>query len=178
MKKIILTYGFIAGAIVSAMLVISQPLLEQGIITYDSGTIVGYTSMVVALALVFFGIKSYRDHYQNGGITFGQAFKIGILITLLASCIYAVSWEIYYNIGAQDFMEQYMAYHKRKLEASGVLQAQIDKEMKEMEAFSEQYKNPVIRFGVTLIEIFPVGLIITVISSALLRKKERTNQVA
>src|SRR6478736_4390819 len=110
MQRIIIIYGLIAGAIVSGMLVISQPMLSQGIINYDNAMIVGYTSMVIALSVVFFGIKTFRDQEGKGKISFGTAFKIGILITLIASLMYAISWEIYYNTMGTDFMEQYTSY--------------------------------------------------------------------
>jgi len=172
MQKIILTYGLIAGAIVSSMLVITQPLLSNGMINYDNGMIVGYTSMVIALSVVFFGIKTFRDQEGKGKISFGTAFKIGILITLIASLMYAISWEIYYNTVGSDFMEKYTSYHIQKLQASGATAEKIEATQKEMAAFSEQYKNPVIRFGMTLLEIFPVGILITLLCAALLRKKE------
>jgi len=172
MQRIILIYGLIAGAIVSGMLVISQPLLSQGIITYDNSMIVGYTSMVIALSLVFFGIKTFRDQEGKGKISFGVAFKIGILITLIASLMYAVSWEIYYNTAGGDFMEQYTSYQIKKQRESGATEEMIKATQKEMADFTELYKNPVIRFGMTLLEIFPVGLLITLICAALLRRKE------
>ena len=172
MQRIIFIYGLIAGAIVSGMLVISQPMLSQGIINYDNAMIVGYTSMVIALSVVFFGIKTFRDQEGKGKISFGTAFKIGILITLIASLMYAISWEIYYNTMGTDFMEQYTSYHIKKLQEAGATVEKIEATRKEMATFSEQYRNPVIRFGMTLLEIFPVGLLITLICAALLRRKE------
>src|SRR5258706_246672 len=149
MQRIIVIYGLIAGAIISAMLVITQPMLSQGIINYDNGMIVGYTSMVIALSVVFFGIKTFRDQQGKGTISFGTAFKIGILITLIASLMYAASWEIYYNAVGSDFMEKYTSYHIKKLQESGATAEKIEATQKEMTEFAEQYKNPVIRFVMT-----------------------------
>ena len=178
MQKIILIYGLIAGAIVSSMLVITQPMLGNGMINYDNGMIVGYTSMVIALSVVFFGIKTFRDQEGKGKISFGTAFKIGILITLIASLMYAVSWEIYYNTVGSDFMEHYTSYQIKKQRERGATEEMIKATQKEMADFSELYKNPVIRFGMTLMEIFPVGILITLICAALLRKKEILPQSA
>jgi hypothetical protein len=172
MKRIVIINGLIAGVIVSAMLVITQPLLEKGILNYENGTIVGYTSMVVALSLVFVGIKSYRDQHLKGSISFGQAFKVGILIALIASVVYALSWEVYYNIAASDFMDKYTQHYLAKMKEEGASDAEIIQMRMEMEKFNEQYKNPIVRFGVTLVEILPVGLLITLISAALLRNKK------
>src|SRR4051812_21595851 len=97
MKKIVIIYGLIAGAIVGTMLIITMPLYESGTLNFDNGELLGYTTMVVALSMVFFGVKSYRDNYSGGTITFGQGAKVGLLITLIASLIYAMSWEVSYN---------------------------------------------------------------------------------
>ena len=172
MKKIIITNGLIAGTIVSGMLLISQPLMRDGTLNIDNGMIVGYTTMVIALSMVFFGIKTYRDQYQNGIITFGQAFKIGILIAVIAALVYAVVWEIYFNTVATDFVEFYATCHIDKLQKDGASAAEITKAREDMAEFAELYKNPIIRFAMTLAEILPVGIIITLISAAVLRKKE------
>lgn len=173
MKKIIITNGLIAGAIVSLMFVISYPLMEKGILDYDSGMITGYASMVIALSVIFFGIKTYRDQYQNGAITFGQGFKIGILIALIAGVMYALTWEVYYNTVAQDFTQKYTEHYMEKMKARGASEAEMKTTLAEMESFNELYKNPVVRFLWTLgMELMPVGLIITLISAAILRKRE------
>jgi hypothetical protein len=172
MKRIVIVNGLIAGAIVSLMFVISYPLTHNGTLSNEGSMIVGYTSMVIALSLVFVGIKSYRDQYLKGVITFGRSVAVGILITLIASVMYAGTWEIYYNTVASDFMEKYTASYLDKMKKEGASDAEIAQERAEMEEFNEQYKNPFIRFGVTLMEILPVGIIITLISAALLRRKE------
>jgi hypothetical protein len=172
MKRVIIVHGLIAGTIVSGMLLVSQPLIESGTLNFDNGMVVGYASMVVALSMVFFGIKAYRDQHQKGAITFGQAFGVGILITLLASLLYASTWEVYYNIAGSDFMNQYTQYYLEKLEQEGASAGELNTARLEMEKSNEYYKNPVIRFGITLLEILPVGIVITLISSAILKKRE------
>ena len=171
MKRIIITNGIVAGLIVSVIMLSTHPLIEKGIVNMDYGMLIGYTSMVISLSMVFFGIKTYRDQHRQGVITFWKAFQIGIFITLIASLMYAITWEIYYNIAASDFMEKYTEHYISSLEKEGASAADIEAARKEMAASSEMYKNPLFRFGITLMEIFPVGLLITLISSGLLRKK-------
>jgi hypothetical protein len=172
MKKVILTYGLISGVIVAAMMWLTQPLLRDGSIHLENGMLIGYTTMVIALSLVFFGIKSYRDQALRGAISFGQAFKVGILIALIGSLMYAISWEFYYNIIAPDFMEWYTQCQIDKMVKDGESEAEISKAKEEFQKFGELYKNFFIRFGMTMLEILPVGLIVTLISAGLLRKKE------
>lgn len=170
MKKIILTYGLIAGAIVAAIMFATMPLWKNGTINFDNGELVGYTTMVIALSMIFFGVKSYRDNYSKGFISFWQGIKIGILITLIASIMYALAWEICYHTVASDFTEKMTQHYLEKAKSEATNEAEIQKAVQEMESFKEWYKNPLLRFGITLMEIFPVGVIITVLSAALLRK--------
>ncbi|MBN8653413.1 MAG: DUF4199 domain-containing protein [Cytophagales bacterium] len=172
MKKIILVYGTIAGLIVGAMFFIGAPLYDKGIITFDNGMLVGYTSMVIALSLVFFGIKSYRDSHANGVITFGKAFKIGMLVTLVASVVYAISWEVAYNTVSKGYSEAMYTHQIEKIKQEIKDETELKAQITKMEEFKVMYQNPFIRFGITLFEIFPVGLIISLVSAGLLRKKE------
>lgn len=172
MKRIILINGAIAGAIVSGIMLISHPFVEDGAIGFDNGMLVGYASMVLGLSLTFVGIKTYRDQSLGGIITFGQAIKVGLLITLVASLIYAVTWDIYYRTGASDFTEKYTMHYLQKMEDEGASAEEIGSMKKEMEGFNQLYENTFVRFGVTLLEILPVGIVITLLSAAILRRRE------
>jgi hypothetical protein len=167
MKKIVLIYGLIAGAIVSSMFFLSHP---SGEIDFENGMLIGYTSMVIAFALIFFGVKNYRDNHLNGVISFGKAFSVGILITLVASVIYAITWELYFNLLAPDFMAKYIEHYLKGMAESGASVAEIEEVRKEMASTADWYKNPIIRFAMTLMEIVPVGLIVTLICAALFRR--------
>jgi hypothetical protein len=172
MKKIVITFGLISGAIVSMVMLGSMPLWKNGIINFENGQWVGYTSMVIALSMVFVGIKSYRDNHQQGAISFGKGFRIGILITLIASVMYSLSWEVSYRVFAPDFIEKWSQHYMEQKEKEGASTATLEKVKEEMEQLTKMYKNPLVRFGMTLMEIFPVGLVITLVSAGVLRKKE------
>jgi ethanolamine transporter EutH len=172
MKKIILTYGIISGVIVSVMLLATQPLFRNGTLDMDTGMYVGFSTMIVALSLIFFGIKSFRDQHLQGSISFGRAFTVGILIALVASVIYALSWEVYIHTVGQDFMEWYQQCRMEKLVKEGASDQELTESRAEMQSMAELYKNPIIRFGMTLTEIFPVGLIITLVSAGVLKRKD------
>jgi hypothetical protein len=172
MKKLILINGVIAGVIVSGLMLISLPLVDRGTISYDNGMLIGYASMVLAFSMIFVGVKSYRDQVQKGVISFGQACKVGLLITLIASIIYAFTWDIYYRTAARDFTEKYTVHYLEKMEAEGASAEEIHSMRIEMEGFNKMYQNTFIRFGVTLMEILPVGVVITLLSAAILRKRE------
>ena len=169
MKKIVLTYGLIAGAIVGGMMITTMPMFEKGTLNFENGEVVGYTTMVIALSLVFFGVKSYRDNKLAGVITFGTAVKVGLLITLVASLLYALTWEVIYK---EDFIQRYNEREVVKMKEEGTTEVSLQEATKEMEKFAEMYKNPIFRFGITLMEILPVGIVISLLSAALLKKKD------
>jgi hypothetical protein len=175
MRKVTLIFGLLAGVIVSVFMVIIVGLCENGKISFDNSDFIGYGSMVIALSMIFFGIKSYRDNYLNGAIKFGKGFQVGMLITLVATLIYAVAGEAYYQVdpeGQAAFMDKYADHHINKLKENGASPAAIEQKVKEIADLKEMNKNPVIRFGITLAIILPVGIVITLISAAVLRRKE------
>ena len=108
MRKIVLTFGLIAGGIMAAMLCLAMMFQDQ--IGFDRGAIVGYTSMVLAFLMVFFGVRSYRDNVAGGSVKFGRAFLVGIAITGIATACYVATWEVVYYKFMPDFMDKYAAY--------------------------------------------------------------------
>lgn len=175
MRKVVLTFGIIAGVIISIFLLVGMNLWEQGVLTFDTSEIVGYGSMIIALSMVFFGIKSYRDNYQNGAIKFVKGLQVGLLISVVASLIYAGVWEVYYQTNEEvrtSFMDKYAEHCVNKMRSEGASEADIDDKLKELTAMREWYKNPFLRFGMTVFELLPVGILITLISAAVLRRRE------
>jgi hypothetical protein len=165
MKKVVLVYGVFAGiALIILSIILQMSLGEHNMIT-------GYVTMVLSLLMVFFGIKSYRDQHLGGRMTFGQGFKVGILITLIASVFYVVGWEIYSSLYMPNFMDDYAASTLKEMKADGASAAKISETMAEMEQWKEMYKNPLVRYGLVFLEIFPVGLLVTLISAAILKRK-------
>lgn len=171
MKKIIIVCGLIGGLIVSAMMVTSAGMCYSSG-SFDTGMVLGYTSMILAFSLVFVGIKNYRDKYNEGMISFGKAFRIGLYITLIASSIYVLAWLIDYYFFIPDFMDKYASHMLEKIKSSGAAQLEIDKQAKEMAGYKEMYKNPLFVILLTYAEILPVGLIITLISALILKRKK------
>ena len=169
MKKVILIFGIIAGIIVSAMLFIS---MAGGSMDFENGELLGYATMIIALSTIFFGIKTCRDKYLNGSIRFGRAFLMGLYISLVASTMYMASWMIIINTYGADFMDEYYQYSVEKLKNSGEEQQEIDLQIQQMEEYKELYKSPVVQIGVTYLEILPVGLLISLISATILRRRK------
>jgi len=170
MKKIVLIFGLISGAIAALMMFVTIPLI--GRVPFEYLTFVGYTTFVICFLMVFFGIRSYRDNVAGGTITFGRAFKVGILITLLSCGIFVITWEFVYHRFLPNFLDQYSNYMVEKMRAQGATQEELNQMIQENEQFKEWYKNPFFRYAMTMLEPFPVGLLITLISALILRRRQ------
>jgi len=168
MKKTVLTFGIISGIVSSLMMLGTVPFMHQ--IGFDRGLIVGYTAIVLSFLLVFFGIRSYRE--QSGGtITFGRAFTVGILITLISCLFYIATWQLVYFKLQPDFMDKWEAYAVEQVRAEGGGPEKIEATRRQMRSFKEAYDNPLTNAAYTFIEPFPVGLLITLVSAAALRRR-------
>jgi hypothetical protein len=176
MRKVTFIFGLLAGVIISGSMVVAMVMWEKGTMTFSNrNDLFGYAVIVIALSMVFFGIKSYRDNYQNGMIKFTKGLQVGLLISLVASLMYVATWETYYQIrpeGYTSFVDHYCDRQVNKMKENGASSAEIDEKIKEMASMKEMIKNPVLRFGMGLMELFPFGIIVTLISAAVLRKKE------
>jgi hypothetical protein len=171
MKKIVLTFGLIAGAMLSAMMILTIPFMDR--IGFEKGEVIGYSSMVLAFLMVYFGVRSYRDNVAGGTIGFGRAFLVGLSITLVASACYVATWQVLYRTAASDFGEKYTAYALDKAKKAGKTEAQLAVQKKEMDEMFELYKNPLVNVALTLIEPLPVGLIFTLVSAGLLSRRRQ-----
>lgn len=172
MKKTILTFGLISGALSSLMMVATVPFADK--IGFDKSEVVGYTTIVLSFLLVFFGIRSYRDNAGNGQITFAKAFAVGIAITLISCICYVITWEVLYFNFMHDFMDKYGAHVIEKLKASGASAAAVEAQLQQLKKLKELYENPFFNVVMTFIEPFPVGLVITLISAAVLGRKPQS----
>jgi hypothetical protein len=170
MKKTVLTFGLISGAILGSTMFATMPFLDK--IGFDRGEVLGYTTMIVAFMFVFFGIRSYRENVGDGQITFARAFAVGILITLTASVCYVIAWEIIYFKFMPDFAAKYTGYMIEKLKASGASQQVIEAKLQEMKSLKAMLDNPLLNSAISFLEPLPVGLPVTLISALILRKKK------
>ena len=177
MKKNIIIYGLIAGIVVSILMLFSINYISHvdGKVDYNTSLLIGYASMLIAFSLVYVGIRNYRDKYNGGVISFGKAFKTGSMIVLIASTIYVVAWLIDYFFFIPDFMEKFSAQELDELKASGASQIEIDKETIKMANMVKMFKNPLFNAMMTYAEILPVGLVVTLISSLILKRKAVKN---
>ena len=167
MTRIILTYGLISGLVI-IFAIMGTLMIFQGDPPH-ANVYVGYLIMLVALSSIFVAIKQHRDRNLGGVIRFRTALGLGLGIAAIAGLAYILIWEVYLATTNYAFMDQYIAQTLEAKRAAGVTGAAYDKAVAETEVMRAQYANPLFRVPITFAEIFPVGLIIALVSAVLLR---------
>jgi hypothetical protein len=164
MLRIILIHGLISGAVIIAG-ILGSMLLGGG----HGSVWLGYTIMLVALSSILVGVKSYRDTTGGGVIKFTTALGVGLGIAVVAAVVYVAVWEVYLASTHYTFMDKYTAHILEAKRAAGVTGEAYARAVAQTEEMRRSYANPLIRAGMTFAEIFPVGLLVAVVTAALVR---------
>ncbi|TXH77921.1 MAG: DUF4199 domain-containing protein [Lysobacteraceae bacterium] len=172
MLKTILLWGTVAGLIVGSILFGTTVTMADDPPPMAVGMVLGYTSMLIALSAIFVGVKRYRDYDRGGVIRFWPAFGMGLGISLVAGVFYVLAWEAALAVTGMDYMGEYAKHVVEERKAAGASAAELAKVAAEMESFRVQYDKPLFRMPMTFTEIFPVGVLVSLITAALLRKPD------
>ncbi|QLC25893.1 DUF4199 domain-containing protein [Parasphingopyxis algicola] len=170
MTRIAVIYGALSGIVVCGIITIGMATRDE--IDFSGSVWFGYLIMLIGLSLVFMGIKRYRDVERGGVIGFGRALLLGLAISAVAGIAYVVTWEIYLASSNYAFIDDYIASMILAKQEAGMAGAELEREIAALEEMRESYANPFFRLPMTFLEIFPVGLIVSLISAAILRKSE------
>lgn len=169
MTKTVLTFGGLSG------LVVGGTLLLGSVATDKAGfpEWLGYLLMLVALSLIFVGIRQHRDQDRAGSITFLQACKVGMGITLVAGVFYVLAWELSLVMTDYAFIESYAELLRQQ--AADLPAAERAAREADIELNMTRYQNPLFRMPITLLEILPVGVLVTLVAAGVLRRKDSEN---
>ncbi len=172
MRKIILTYGAVTGAVIILSMTLGIYAAQAGADSFFASETIGYSIMIIGFSMIFVATKKYRDQELGGVITFSSAFKIGLGISLIAGIVYVFVWEINLYFTDYVFIEQYTNSIIEKTRDAGASQEELTAIIEQMEQMKERYGNVLFRLPMTFTEIFPVGLLISLISAVLFRNPE------
>lgn len=170
MLKQTILYGLIGGVLIAILMVLGMFLMTNSI-SYETAEVLGYVSMLIGFSTVYFGIKKRRDDQLNGVITFKKAFLTGLGITAIVTVIYIITWVSYVVIDGGEFMDEFINNALDSIRNSGKPQNEIDQELASAEANMELFKSPWFQIIMAFIEIAPVGLLVSIVSAAILQKK-------
>jgi hypothetical protein len=168
MKRIVWTFGLISGAVMAVFMLVTLPFVgNHG----AADALVGYTGIVAAFLLVYFGVRSYRDNVLGGTISFGRAFSAGILIAAIASLCYVAAWEVIYYRYMPDFYAKYGRSMVEQARKSGKSEAEVARVQADMDTMVRRVRNPLFLTVATFGEPFPVGLVFALVSAGVLRRR-------
>lgn len=170
MKTSVIKFGLISGLIFSAMVII-MIILEGGTGNFESGQGLNYLFMITGYSMVFFGIREYRDKKLNGIISFNAAFRTGLLIIVTGGLLYTFTWIFYQYYVDIQFTERYSKYIIERIKSGEKNPEQIEKEVETFKNNMAEYNSPLTKSIYTFLEIFPLGLLISVLCALLMRKK-------
>lgn len=174
MKNVIIKYGLISGAIAAVLMLTTTLILKSygyDKLGFDNSAYVGYTSIVLAMAVIFFGVKTYRDEANEGKITIGKAFLIGLGIALISCVCYSLMWLVVYYNFMPNFIEDYTKFSIEKLKSTGASATELARHQAQLAQYAELYKSPLSIFAITLTEPLPVGIVVALVSALILKRK-------
>lgn len=180
MQKHILRYGIYAGLLVAAQLLITT-ILYKNDPAFEGSMWIGFGSMILAFGFIYVAISNFRKEQPNQAVGFGQAFAIGLGVSAVASLLYLATWAIEYNFVFPDFMDRYTETMMAKAKAAHASPEELKEKMAQMDSYKKQYKNPLMFSLLTLMEIFPVGLILSLIFAGVMftrKAQARTGEAA
>lgn len=170
MRKNILIFGSLAGLIITSNMVYWSTVCTTNP-EFESNDTLGYAGMIIAFSFIFFGIKNYRDKQNEGIITFGQAFKMGFLMALVASTMYVGVWLIHYNFFVPEFIDSYSQHVLYEAKLKGLTEGELEQKALEMAQLKEMYKNPLFIILISYGEVLPIATVIALISAVILKRK-------
>ncbi len=172
MKNIVIIYGVTAGLILSLMVFVIMEISQLKSID-GTGKWIGNVFMITAFSFIYLGIKNFRDKHSGGIINFNRAFRIGLLITLLASVCYSVTWLVYYNFIDSSYIDNSTETFIKQLQSGDIPAVEIENDIKAYRENMDNYKKPGVMAFYTFMEMFPVGLVISILCGFLMRRKAR-----
>jgi membrane-bound metal-dependent hydrolase YbcI (DUF457 family) len=174
MKNAIIKYGLIAGGI-SAVCQFTVGLVLKFTASknasFDYSAYVGYTLIILSMAMIYFGVKAFRDQENEGKLSFSQGIGVGLGIAAISCVCYSLMWMVVYYNFVPNFWDDYAQYYTEKLKTEGANAELIQKTQSEIASYKDMYKSPLVIFAMTLLEPLWIGVIIALVAAFVLKQK-------
>ncbi len=165
MKKTILINGIFGGLIASTLLAIMTVYMKLNP-NYEPSPIMGFGGMLLAFGFIYLGLKQQKLA-QNGNLSFKEGLLTGTLITLVISTMYVLVWLFIHYLYFPDFMEQY-----GKLVLKNSKPEDLAAKTAEINQMKEWYKNPIMVILLSYVEVFPFGILVSLVAALILKSKK------
>ena len=127
----------------------------------------GYVFLVITIVVLFFLVKSYRDNYLHGQMTYGQAVGAGMVIFLYYSIISAVFIYILYAVIDPGLIDKQLAMAEEMMLKRGLPQEAMHTAMK----VQQKMVKPGIIAPLSILQHMFYGLIISLIIGIFVKKQ-------
>ena len=168
MKNTVIKFGLYA--LLSGFILFGLPFLFGMGVDFAYGELIGYTSMIISLLFVYFGIKHYRDKVNGGKVSLGKALGIGMLIALFSASGVAIFDYIYTTLINPDFATDYLQYSLNKMEAN-LSPEEFKTESNKLIQQMKDYGSPGFMAFMMFATVIILGFIISLISGLILQRK-------
>ena len=169
MKPTAFRFGIYAGFTILVLAAINLFVLMPPNISWEMAEVVGYLTMILSMIFVFMGIRHYRDHVNNGFLTFGQGMKLGALIVLVPALVFGLFDILYTQVLNPSWGDEYFGYQIEKIKASAPADL-VGQKIAKLQKDREMWDNPLIQFLLMAVTVYIVGIIVTIISTLALRR--------
>lgn len=171
MQNNIIKYGLIAGGVIVLIPVITGWLIGYGPETFKMGEIIGYSTMILSLLLIFLAVNDYQKAHPEEVITFGKILLIGLGISAIAGAMFGIYNLVYVYYIDPNFMEQYYSYYVENIRNSGAPAAEIEQKIAQLESEKEMFMNPVVNFFLMFVTVFMIGVVVSIVSGLFQKSK-------
>jgi len=168
LKKIVLTFGLISGAISAALMAVTTSLISR--VGYDKAELIGYTGIVLSALVVFFGIRAWRETVGAGRIGFGRGLAVGLLITTISALCYVAAFQLLYFKLMPGWGDQFVASMIEKEEKAGATPERMGKVREQAAMIKRLLDQPLTNAAVSFIEPFPIGVVVSLVAAGVLRR--------
>lgn len=170
MRKTVVRFGFM-GVVLMFVILTIEFLIFRKKYNFDVQEIIGYITIILSLSFVYFGIRHWRDNYNSGSLSFGEGFKLGLLITLFPSLAFGLLSLFEIGVLDPEFNDKYYAHAVQKLKAS-TPPDELPQELQKLDSQKEMFSSPFVQFGAMCLTVFLIGIVITVIATLILQKSK------
>ncbi len=156
-----LNYGIIMGLINIGVSVLAY-MFDLSLKTW-----VLWPSLLISILVLFFLLRSYRDHYNFGYISFGRSVGAGVIISIYAAIITAIYIYVLYAFIDPGLIGKTLALTEAKLVSKGLPEQAIEKALE----FQAKMMKPWLTSLMGIINGVFSGLILSLIVSLFIMKK-------
>jgi len=128
---------------------------------------VGYINIPIQLVILFFLLKSYRDNYLHGQITYGQSVGAGVVMFVYVAIIMAIFTYLLWAVIDPDLVKKGLAMSEEEMEKQAVSQTVMDAGM----AFTAKIMKPGIMALFSFFGTVFFGLIYSLLVSIFVREE-------